>query len=196
MNEMINKIKSSINNKESPKNLKIFEFTKIINPEYVTVGDNVIIDDYCLLYAKKDAPIRIGDHTHIASFASITGGPATIGRFVGIASGSRLLCGSENFRGGALMTASVPDAFRQVDRRGIIIGDYCVVGANSVIFPGVEIGEGAIVGSLAVVKKSLEPWGVFIMRNGKIIKISTRDKGDTIKQERGFLDYWKNKKKE
>ena len=43
MNEIINKIKSSINNEESPKNLKIFEFTKIINPEYVSIGDNVII---------------------------------------------------------------------------------------------------------------------------------------------------------
>ena len=68
---MINKIKSSINNKESPINLKIFEFTKIINPEYVFVGDNVIIDDFCLLYAKEDAPIKIGSWVHITNFSFI-----------------------------------------------------------------------------------------------------------------------------
>lgn len=175
--------------------MRTFEFTKIINPQYIKAGEGVIVDDYALIYAKEDATIKIGDYTHIASFVSITGGPATIGKFVGIASGSRLLCGSENYRGGALMTASVPDAFRQVDRRGIIIGNYCVVGANSVIFPGVELGEGAIVGSLSVVKKSLEPWGVYIMRNGKMSKITTRNKEDTLEQERKFMEYLKKNKK-
>lgn len=176
--------------------MRTFEFTKLINPQFIRAGEGVIIDDYVLIYAKGDAPIKIGDYTHIASFASITGGPATIGKFVGIASGSRLLCGSENYKGGALMTASVPDEFRQVDRRGIKIGDYCVVGANSVIFPGVEIGEGAIVGSLSVVKKSLESWGVYIMLNGKITKIATRDKRDTLEQERRFMEYLEKVKRD
>lgn len=172
--------------------MRTFKYTNLINPEYMIIGKGVIIDDFVLIYAKPDCIVKIGDYTHIASFASITGGPATIGKFVGIASGSRLLCGSENYQGGALMTASVPDDFRQVDRRGIVIGDYCVVGANAVIFPGVIIGDGAIVGSLSVVKKSLEPWGVYIMRNGKMVKIRTRNKEDTIEQERKFMEYLKN----
>ena len=172
--------------------MKTFEYTKLINPEYMDIDEGVIIDDFVLIYAREDAPIKIGKYTHIASYTSITGEPATIGKFVGIASGSRLLCGSENYQGGALMTASVPDAFRKVDRQGIKIGDYCVVGANSVVFPGVELGEGAIAGALSVVKKSLEPWGVYVMRNGKMVKVRTRDRDDTLKQEKDFNDYLKS----
>lgn len=167
--------------------MRTFEFTKLINPQFIEAGKGVIIDDFTLIYAKENAPIKIGDWTHIASFVSITGGPATIGKFVGIASGSRLLCGSENYKGGALMTASVPDLYRKTDRRGIIIDDYCVVGANSVIFPGVEMGEGAIVGAMSVVKESLEPWGIYVMRDGKIKRINTRDKDDTIRMKDNFL---------
>jgi len=103
------KIKSLIEINTKPKNLRIFEFTKIINPEYVFVGDNVIIDDFCLLYAKEDAPIKIGSWVHIASFTSLTGGPVSIGNFCAIASGSRIIAGSDHYNNGALMNPPIPE---------------------------------------------------------------------------------------
>jgi acetyltransferase-like isoleucine patch superfamily enzyme len=35
-----------------------------------------------------------------------------------------------------------------------------VVGAGSIVLPGVEIGEGSVVGALSLVKSTLEPWGI------------------------------------
>ncbi|MEE9379535.1 MAG: hypothetical protein V3V33_16035 [Candidatus Lokiarchaeia archaeon] len=68
MEKILTEIKSSIDKNTYPKNLRIFEFTKIINPDSVFVGDNVIIDDFCLLYAKPEMPIIIGSWVHLASF--------------------------------------------------------------------------------------------------------------------------------
>lgn len=179
MNKIINKIRSSINIKEKPKNLRIFEFTKIINPEYLFVGDYVIIDDFCLLHAKPDAPIKMGSWVHIASFSSLTGGPITFGDFVGISSGTRVIAGTDHYANGSLMGPAIPDKYRNVKRDGCIIEDFCCVGANSCIFPGVTIGEGAVVGAGSIVRSDLEPWGIYIMTNGKMVKIKTRDKRKT-----------------
>ncbi len=174
------KIKSSIDINRKPKDLRIFKFTKIINPEYVIIGDNVIIDDFCLLYAKENAPIRIGSWVHLVNFSSYTGGPITIGNFIAVSSGARIMGGSDHYGNGALMNSPIPEQYRNTDRRGCILKDFCFIGANSIVFPGVTIGEGAVVGSGSIVKSDLEPWGIYILRNGKMIKIKERNKTKTI----------------
>lgn len=177
MNAVLEKIRSSIDHNDRPKNLKIFEFTKIINPEYVYSGDNVIIDDFCLVNAKEESPITIGSWVHIASFTSITGGPVKIGNFVSIASGTRILGGTEGYQNGVLVNPTIPDKYRDVNRDGCIFEDFCFVGVNCVVFPGVTLGEGAIVNAGSIIRESLEPWGVYFMKNGRMVKwIKSRDK--------------------
>ena len=36
----------------------------------------------------------------------------------------------------------------------------CFLGANSIVLPGVTIGQGAVVGANSVVTKSVEPWTI------------------------------------
>ncbi len=48
----------------------------------------------------------------------------------------------------------------QISSNPIILEDYCWVGANATILPGVNIGTGAIVGAGAVVTKNVEPYTV------------------------------------
>lgn len=45
-----------------------------------------------------------------------------------------------------------------------------MVGAHSVILPGVSFGEGAVVGSLSLVKESLDPWGIYGGVPARLIK--------------------------
>ncbi len=53
----------------------------------------------------------------------------------------------------------------------IYIGQYCWLGANSVILKGVRLGDGCVVGAGAVVLKGNYPDGSIIVGNpGKIIK--------------------------
>lgn len=192
MKNIINKIKSSIDINKKPINLKIFEFTKIINPEYIFIGDNVIIDDFCLLYAKPDAQIKIGSWVHLVNFSSYTGGSITIGNFIAVSSGSRIMGGSDHYGDGALMNSPIPEKYRNTDRRGCILNDFCFIGANCVVFPGVTIGEGAVVGAGSIVRSNLEPWGIYVMKNGKMVKIKERDKQKTLETKNRLIEEYKD----
>lgn len=188
MNDIIDKIKSSIDIKRKPKNLRIYELTKIINPEYVYVGDNVVIDDFCLLYAKPDALIKIGSWVHLVNFSSYTGGPIVIGNFIAVSGGTRILAGSDHYGEGALMNSPIPEEYRKINRKGCVLKDFCFIGANSCVFPGITIGEGAVVGAGSIVRTDLEPWGIYVMKNNKMIKIKKRDKEKTYKTARNLIN--------
>lgn len=179
------KIKSSIRDGK-PKNLKTFEFTKIINPEFLYVGDNVQIDDFVLIHAKPDAIIRIGSWVHINKFVSMSGGPVSIGNFCGISAGTQIIAGSDHYKDGALCGPLVPEEFRIIDRTGCKIDDFCWIGANCCIFPNVILGEGCVVGAGSVVRHNLEPWGVYVMRDSKMTKISTRDRNKVYEMVKKF----------
>lgn len=162
--------------------VQTFEFTKIIGFENIEFGRNVLIDDFTLIYAT--APMKIGNYVHIASFTSITGGAELlIDDFVAISQGCRILTGSDDFVGEGFGNSTLNEKYRNVKRKPIKIGKFCIIGANSVVLPGVNIGEGATVGAGSVVTKDLEPWGVFIGNK----KIKDRDKSGVLKNYHKFL---------
>lgn len=56
-----------------------------------------------------------------------------------------------------------------------VIGDHVWIGARAIILPGVNIGEGAVVGAGAVVTKDLAPWRIAVGNPAKEIKDRNRD---------------------
>lgn len=141
-------------------NVRIYPGAKIIGAEHIHIGDNVIIDDFVLIYAT--APVFIGSYVHIASFTSIAGGgEVVLDDFSGLASGVRVVSGSEDFLGGGLTNPTVPSRFRKVHRSSVRIGRHAIVGANATLLPDVVVAEGCAVGANTLVSRSLEPWGVY-----------------------------------
>jgi galactoside O-acetyltransferase len=138
---------------------RVYELVRILDAEKVTIGSNCVIDDFVML--QGGTGLTLGDHVHVASFASVTGGgSAVVGSFCGIASGARVLTGSDLFDGSGLTGPTVPLETRAVERSQVTMEDHAVIGANSVIHPGVRIGEGAIVGSGGIVLGDIEPWTI------------------------------------
>ena len=161
--------------------VKTFEYTKIIGVENINFGKYIIIDDFVLIYAKEQ--INIGNHVHIASFVSISGGgQLNLGAFSGIASGCRIITGTDDFKDWGFGNPTIANEFRNVKTNPISIGQFCVVGANSVILPGVSIGDGATVAAGSVVSKTLEPWGIYVGNR----KIADRDKDAVLNNYRNF----------
>jgi len=162
--------------------VKTFEFTKIIGVEQITFGHDVIIDDFVFIYAT--APIQIGNYVHIAMFASISGGAeVTVGDFVAISQGCRILTGTDDFLNWGFGNSTIPAQYRNTTRKPIHIGRFAVIGANSVILPGVTIGEGATVGANSVVTRDLEPWTVYIGNK----KYASRNKEAVMATYQRFL---------
>jgi len=142
------------------ENVKIYPGAKLFGREYISIGDNVIIDDFVFIYAT--APIFIGSYVHIASFTSITGGGTVVLEdFSTLSSGVRVLSGSDDFLGGGLTNSTIPARWRSVTRSFVHIGKHAIIGANSVVLPGVRVQTGTAVGAGSVVNKTLDAWGVY-----------------------------------
>jgi galactoside O-acetyltransferase len=142
------------------EDVQVYPRAHIVSPEVISIGDSVIIDDFVFLVGGVET--RIGSFVHLASFSSYLGrGRLVIEDFVSISSGARIYTGIDDFSGGSLVGPAVPEPFRQPTRSFAHIGKYALVGANTVVFPGVTLGEGCAVGALSLVNRDCEPWTIY-----------------------------------
>jgi acetyltransferase-like isoleucine patch superfamily enzyme len=147
----------------------IWPHARIIAPERISIGDSVIIDDFAFLMGGSIT--TIGSFVHIASFVSIAGGGEfVIEDFAGVSGGTRIYTGNDDYSGGSLTGPTVPAPYRVPVRSFVRIGRHAIIGANSVILPGVVIGEGAVVGANSFVRKDCEPWTMYFGSPAKPIK--------------------------
>jgi acetyltransferase-like isoleucine patch superfamily enzyme len=58
--------------------------------------------------------------------------------------------------------------------RGVKIGNDCWIGGNTVILPGVTIGDGVTVGASSVVTKSIPPYSIAVGSPVRVIKTVER----------------------
>jgi acetyltransferase-like isoleucine patch superfamily enzyme len=148
----------------------IWPEAKILFPEVITIGDSVIIDDFVFIMGGKKT--TIGSFVHIASFVSITGGGELImDDFAGISSGCRVFTGDDDYLGGSLTGPTIPPQYRSPLRSYVHVKKHAIIGANTVILPGVTIGEGAAVGANSLVKSDLQPWTIYVGSPAKAIRI-------------------------
>lgn len=132
------------------QDVRVYEDVLFVSPDDIRLGDGVRIDSFVKIEGGQG--MTIGDYVHIASFAhvGIGGGECVIGAYAAIASGARILTGS-NQPEGESMSAAAPADMQVVRRAKTIIGERAFVGVNAVIMPGIVVGEGAVVGAGAVV---------------------------------------------
>lgn len=157
------------------ENVLISDKTSIYNPGKISLGSNVRIDDFCIISAGTEG-IEIGSNVHIACYVSLIGKELIkLGDFVGISSKTAVYSSSDDYSGRFLTGPTVPDEFKNVDNRAVIFQDHSIVGAMSVILPGVTVGEGTAVGSLSLVTKNLEPWKIYAGNPLKLLKERSRD---------------------
>ena len=93
------------------------------------------------------------------------------------------MTGTDDFKDWGFGNSTIPEKYRNTKRVPINIGRFCIVGANSVVLPGVTIGEGAMVGACSVVTRDLEPWGIYLGNN----KIADRNKESVLETYNRFL---------
>lgn len=160
-------IKPGKNLAERGPHSEIFPHTVLICEKNLYLKDYVRISEYCWVHAGQLTVI--GNFVHLGANMSLNGGgTCIIEDFCGIASGTRMISGSEEIDGSVLIGPMVPLEFRNAVRSKIHLQKHVFLCSNSVVLPGVTIGEGAVVAAGMVVTKDIEPWTINIP--GKPIK--------------------------
>lgn len=153
----------------------VWPLAKIVNPQFVSVGDSVIIDDFVFL--SGGSKTAIGSYIHIACFTSICGGGEFVMEdFAGLSGGVRIYTGNEDYLGGCLTNPAVPYPYRIPIRSFVHISKHAIVGANAVILPGVILGEGTVVGANSLVTKNCEPWTIYAGSPARPIRPRPRER--------------------
>ena len=155
------------------KNVKISTRAAIYRPEEMDIGDNVRIDDFCIISGK----IRLGRNVHLAQFSNISGGACgvTFDDFSGLAYGCHVFTGSDDYSGTMLTNPTVPLEFRGHQEAAVYLGRHVIVGTNSVVFPGVSLAEGTAVGALSMITRNTLPWSIYFGVPAKKIKNRKKD---------------------
>ncbi|MCB4360899.1 acyltransferase [Quatrionicoccus australiensis] len=165
------------------KNVRISDKAAIYNPEQIEIGDHSRIDDFCVVSGK----VSIGRNVHIAVFCNVAGGSEGIvfEDFSGLAYGCHVFSQSDDYTGRTLTNPTVPAQFKREFKKAVRLGRHCIVGTNSLIFPGVTLAEGCSIGAMSMVTKSTEEWGVYSGIPARRLKDRKRD---LLVLEQAYLD--------
>lgn len=137
------------------KNVLLSDKASIYNPKNISIGDNTRIDDFVILSAGEGG-IELGKNIHIACFATIIGkGKVVMCDYSGLSSRVSVYSSSDNYSGEYMTNPCVPADFTNVIHKDVTIGKHVVVGASSVILPGVSISDGSAVGAMSLVTKNV-----------------------------------------
>lgn len=158
---------------------------QFVQPEHVSIGDNVWIDKYVVLLAGppqgtrkgsrkensffplEEGELYIGNNVHIAPHVVIQGhGGVWLGNNLTVASGCRIYSLSNHYR-------NLNDEFDETDywftsmaspqhqyliSGAVVMEDASALGLNSVVLPGVTIYEGSWVATMSLVTEDIPPW--------------------------------------
>ncbi len=157
----------------------------VITRETIQVGDYTMYNDF------YHNPCEF-EKNNVLYHYPVNGDKLIIGKYCSIACGAKFIFTSANHSQASLSTYPFPIFFEEWELEGeritkawdnkgdIVIGNDVWIGYEAIIMPGVTIGDGAIIGTRAVVTKDVPPYGVVGGVPAKLIKKRFDD--DTIKK--------------
>ena len=170
-------------------NVKLSRKASVYSPEKISIGNNVRIDDFCIL----SGTITIGSNIHISAYVALYGAMGIIIEdYSGISPKSVVYSAMDDFSGDYLIGPIHPEGTTNVTGGVVTIEKYVQVGSNTVIFPNIKIGRGAVVGACSLVNHDVEEWSVNYgipsqkhkTRRKELLKyIKEEDLNDMVKEE-------------
>lgn len=162
--------------------VRIDKLAVIKRPELVTLGNHVSID--CFVYIST--AISTKNWIHIAPFTSIIGGVhghLSMGEFTVLAAGARIICASDDWNT-SMICSFLPEKYRNIISKPIEIGDFCGVGTNAVVMPGIKMAMGSIVGVNSLLMQDTVPWGIYMGTPARLVKM--RDNKEILKSAKAL----------
>ena len=141
----------------------------IKHPELISMGSHIAIDwgFYCV------TQMELGNYVHIAPYCTVIGGKEgffKMDNFTAMAAGCRIICATDSYEGDSIIIPWVPIKYRKIKNAPVILENYVTLGTNVIVFPGVTVAEGTVIGAGSIVTHSTEPWSIYFGSPAKIIR--------------------------
>jgi len=134
---------------------------------------NIIVGDFTY-FADKDF------ESHVTHHYDFIGDKLIIGKFCQIAAGVEFVMNGANHKMNAVTTYPFyifgdwnqnPPAMSDLPLKGdTVVGNDVWIGQNVTILPGVNVGDGVIIGLNSTVASDLEPYGVYAGNPARLIR--------------------------
>lgn len=154
------------------ENVLISRKASLYSPEKINIGNNVRIDDFCILSGE----ITLFDNIHISAYSALYGKYGIIMEdYTGLSPRCAIFSASDDFGGNFLISPMNPEMYTNVIGGLVTIKKFSQVGTCSVIMPDLTINEGVVIGAMSFVKESLKEWAIYAGNPLRYIK--QRNKG-------------------
>lgn len=165
------------------KGVLISKKAVIYNADQIELGDNVRIDDFCILSGK----IIMGSFIHIGVCTRLSGsrGGLIMKDFSGVSYNSTIIASSDDYSGEYLTNPTVPMKYRKTYPNPVVFEKHALVASHCMVLAGVTLGEGCAVGAMSLVMKDVEPWAICVGVPAR--KIKDRKK-NLLELERQFRE--------
>lgn len=138
----------------------------------MSIGNNVRIDDFCILSGK----IILGSNIHISAYSALYGSMGIeLEDNAGISPRCTLFSAMDDFGGDYLIGSIHPKEFTNVTGGKILLKQYAQLGAGSIVFPDVTLEEGSVTGAMSLVDKSLPAWTISVGIPARVIRGRSRN---------------------
>lgn len=140
------------------KNALISRNAAIYSPEQIELGDNVRIDDFCILSGK----IKTGSYIHISAYTALYGKfGIELEDFVTVSGRVMLYSQSDDYSGKYMTNPMVPPQYINVTGGKILLKKHSIIAAGSIVFPSITLEEGAAIGAMSLVNKDVPAWTIY-----------------------------------
>ncbi len=157
----------SIGLKSYGENVLISRKASLYGPENMEIGNNVRIDDFCLLSGE----VKLGSYIHIGAYSALYGKAGIyMEDYSGLSSRCTIFSVTDDYGGDYLIGPTMPSEALNIIEGSVIMRKYTTLGAGAIVLPGVEIAEGSVVGSMSLVNKDLDSWGIYMGIPAKFLK--------------------------
>lgn len=138
-------------------NVLISKKASIYAPDKISIGNNVRIDDFCILSGN----IKLGSNIHISAFCALYGAKGIeLADYTGMSPRSIIFSAMDDFSGCYLIGPVHPDSLTNVTGGKVLLKRFSQLGANTIVFPNITIEEGAVTGAMTLVNKNLQEWTI------------------------------------
>jgi galactoside O-acetyltransferase len=138
-------------------NVNISKKASFYGIENIVIGNNVRIDDFCILSGQ----ITLGNYIHISAYSALYGSMGIeMEDFSGLSPRCTVFSSTDDFSGFYCVGPLLDSKLTNITGGKVKIGKYAQVGAGCTIMPNLFISEGVAVGAMSFVNQSLSPWTV------------------------------------